>query len=118
MRQNRHQITWRTFIEQVSVMRSDKFTDTERAAMVEAVSIAAPEGPRGMKCEDGCSEHSESCASAVCFMMELFERACSADHLSPKDRAELRTMLSQRGDLAKVKHMFPHVWRTLEELIR
>jgi len=111
----RHINTWRAFVDHLSVMGANRFTEVERQAMAEALSFAVPQGPVGIECADGCANHDDSNSIAIVSTVEILERALGADRMSPRERAEFRMAVNERShDHARV--MFPHVWKLVRKL--
>lgn len=52
MTQPRHKVTWKKWIDEMSSIRD--FSEKYRDSMAEALSFAAPDGPRGFACVDDC----------------------------------------------------------------
>ena len=140
---DRHVKTWYRWLEKLTVMGKEKFTDAERFAMAEAMSYAAPEGPHGVVCEDGCEKHPDGQAKRVTMLLaELLEQGLSIKdtdydktmhdlkrsmtedermirpRLTIRDLAEIRTMVSQKSsDVAYARKMYPRTWAIIEKLI-
>jgi hypothetical protein len=140
---DRHVKTWFVWLEKLTVMGKEKFTDAERFAMAEALSYASPEGPNGVVCEDGCEKHPDGQAKRVTLLLaELLEqgltikdgdydkalhdlrRSMTEDErlirprLTIRDLAEIRTVISQKSsDVAYARKMYPRTWAIIEKLI-
>jgi len=112
----RHPKTWRAFVEHLTVLRSDRFTETERTALVEALTFAAPQGPRGVECKDGCRTHVDP--MMVSQTLEILERALASSTATPQERATLRLALADKSHNTGRRLFFPHVWKLIDRLTR
>jgi len=63
-----HRQTWLRWINELSPMSSkiSNYPLEDRRAMAEALAFAAPDGPSGMRCEDGCCENEAGDFCADC----------------------------------------------------
>lgn len=111
----RHVKTWRGFIDNLTVMGTDRFTEHERVAMAEALSFAVPHGPTGVPCLDGCGSH-DSDATAILTSLEVLERALSVQTMSAVDRADLRLALGD-SERKRGQQLFPNVWKLIGRLL-
>lgn len=138
-----HVRTWYRWLEHLTIIGlSERFTEQDRMAMAEALGMAAPEGPEGIPCLDGCAQHPHDHAKrAATLLAELIDRGVEIENIErtldqlrdaisedvrritrPGDfrpLADTGVIVSIRGsDVVRARRAYPRTWEVIERILR